>query len=101
MCYVWLCICAIKEKESLPPPNAKHVSQRKTICRLLYPNYFSSEKWKYVDTVEEDSKYLSECNTKNWFFIIMEKEWIKLKYVVTVDEGWKCFFFLNATWKID
>lgn len=61
------------------------------MCKLFYPNYFTREKWKYVDTVEEDSKYLSDCNTKNGFYKIMDKEWIKWKYVVTVDEACKFF----------
>lgn len=42
----------------------KHVSQRKTMCRLLYENYLAGEKWKYVVTIDEAWIYLSDCNRK-------------------------------------
>jgi hypothetical protein len=42
----------------------RHVTERKTRCRLLYEKHLAGERWKYVVTIDEAWIYLNDCNKK-------------------------------------
>ena len=46
----------------------KHISQHKTVLRLLHENYLAGEKQKYIVTVDEAWTYLSDHNRKRLIY---------------------------------
>ena len=40
----------------------RHMTQCRTFCRILYVNYLTGDKWKYIVILDKTWVYLSDCN---------------------------------------